>query len=486
MNKPMHKPTPLRALWCAAALSVAVAAPVHAQIDRSAPPTLGAPPALKLPPVTVRQLSNGLKLMIVERHQLPMADFVLVIPAGAALNPPTKAGLADLASEMLTEGTASRTSLQIDDQQAFLGVELQASSGWDATSVSLTTPTAQLDSALALMSDVVLHSTFPADEFDRRKQERLTDLIQLKDRGPAIADRAYIATVFGREHPYGRPALGTEASVGNITVNDVKAFYAAHVIPAGATMIIVGDVNPDQIEKKVATLFGDWHGDTTTATTAAEPPRTTAPTTIYLIDKPGAAQSSFRIGSVGVARSTPDYFPLEVVNTALGGSFTSRLNQNLRETKGYTYGAGSRFDMRKTAGPFTARAEIVAAKTDSALIEFMKELRAIRDTIPTGELSKTKNYIQLQLPGEFESNSDIAQKLTSVALYGLPLDYYNGYVAHVSAVTQSDAQRIAQQYIDPAHLVIVIVGDRKTIEPGLRALNIARIVIRDLEGNAIQ
>jgi predicted Zn-dependent peptidase len=213
------------------------------------------------------------------------------------------------------------------------------------------------------------------------------------------------------------------------------------------------------------------------------PPARTEATSIYFIDKAGAPQSSFRIGTVGVPRSTPDYFPLEVLNTAMGGSFTSRLNQNLRETKGYTYGARSRFAMRKGAGPFVAQAEIVAAKSDSALIEFMKELRAIRDTMPAGELKKTKNYLELQLPSQFETTGDIAQAMTAVALYGLPLDYYNHYVANIEAVTQADVQRVAHKYVDPNHLAIVVVGDKTTVEPMLRAVNVGPISTRDLEGN---
>jgi len=209
-------------------------------------------------------------------------------------------------------------------------------------------------------------------------------------------------------------------------------------------------------------------------------------TTIYLIDKPGAAQSSFRIGAVGVPRSTKDYFALTVMNTILGGSFTSRLNQNLRETRGYTYGAGSRFDMRRSAGPFLASAEIVTAKSDSALIEFMKELKRIREAVPADELSRAKRYLQLQLPGNFETTQQIAAALVPVAQYNLPLDYYNNYVQNVEAVSQADVARVAQQYINPGSLAIVIVGDRKTIEPALKSVNVGPIAIRDISGQPIQ
>ena len=466
-------------------LAATVPVTTQAQIDRSTAPVLGPPPALHIPPVVVRELANGLKLMVVERHNLPVADFVLVIPSGATANPADRAGTADLVARMLTEGTTSRSALQIADQTAFLGISLFSSSGWDATTVRLSTPTAQLDSALALFADVVLRPSFPTTEFARVKQERLTALLQLKDRGPAIASLVYPTLLYGKDNPYGRSAVGTDASVGAMTAADLSAFYHSHFAPNGATLIAVGDVTPAEVEQKVSALFGGWAREA--VPTVKVGPGLPAPvTTIYLIDKPGAAQSSFRIGSVGVERSTPDYFPIQVMNTALGGSFTSRLNQVLREDKGYTYGASSRFDMRKSGGLFIASAEIVSAKSDSALVDFMKQLSAIRDTIPAVELSKTERYLQLELPSAFETTGEIAMRLSDVALYGLPLDYYNHVVDQIGSVTQSEAQRVAEKYIDPSHLTVLIVGDRKTIEGPIKALNIGPIVYRDTNGNPIQ
>jgi predicted Zn-dependent peptidase len=385
---------------------------------------------------------------------------------------------------MLTEGTTSRSSLEISDQAAFLGVGLSASSDWDASTVRLHAPTAQLESALALFADVVLNPAFPQNEFERIRKDRLTSLLQLKDRPTAIANQAYAAILYGGTHPYGRQLIGTEASVQGLSRDDLQAFYRTNFIPNNSTLIIVGDVNPSQIEGKIRALLGSWQRGTPTPLTFGEPPRPGA-TTVYLIDKPGAAQSSFRIGSIGVPRSTKDYFALSVLNTILGGSFTSRLNQNLRETHGYTYGARSVFDMRRSAGPFTASAEIVAAKTDSALVEFMKELNAIREAVPPEELSKAKRYMQLGLPAEFETTQQIANALIPVVLYDLPLSYYNSYVQNVEAITQADVQRVARQYINPSSLAIVIVGDRKNIEAGLKAVNAGPIVLRDFHGQPI-
>jgi zinc protease len=477
----------IRAAAATLALASILTAPdVSAQgIDRSKPPELGPPPRVSLPPIVTRELPNGLKLMIVEQHELPLADFALVIGSGGTADPSGKGGVANLTAQMLREGTTTRKSLDIADQSSFLGISIFPQASWESTTLSLHTPTAQLDSALALYADVALHPSFPANEFDRIKKNRLTELLQLRDQGPAIANIAFPAILYGSGHPYGAPLIGTETSVTGLSTADLQTYYQANFKPNNATLIIVGDVNPAQIEQKINSLFGSWQRGDVPQVSYGEPPKA-GTTTIYLIDKPGAAQSSFRIGSIGVPRSTKDYFALTVMNTILGGSFSSRLMQNLREAKGYTYGAGSRFDMRRAAGPFTAQAEIVSAKSDSALIEFMKELNNIRQAVPADELSRAKRYLQLQLPENFETTRDIAAALVPVALYNLPLDYYNTYVQNVEAVTQADVNRVAQQYINPSSLAIVIVGDRKTIEQALKATNVGPISIRDISGQPIQ
>ena len=470
---------------CSQGTSVAASAsptppPISASVDLTKPPVIGDPKALSLPAVVTRELPNGLQLMVVEQHELPLADFVLVVKNGGETDELGKLGTATLATSLLTEGTTTRNSLQIADQEAFLGVDISARSGWDATTIQLHTPTAQLDSALALFADVALRPAFPATELERLRQTRLTSLLQVKDRGPEIANRAYAAIVYGAA-AYGRPLTGDESSAKAIQHADVRRFYDTYFRPNNATLLVVGDVKPDDMERRVRSLFGGWERRPVPSTSYGEAPAAKG-TTIYLIDKPGAAQSSFRIGGIGVARNTQDYFPLTVMNTALGGSFTSRLNQNLRETKGYTYGASSGFAMRRAPGPFTASAEVVAAKTDSALIEFMNELRAIRDTVPKDELEKAKRYLQLQLPGRFETTGDIASQLSQLVPYDVPLSFYNGYTQGIAAVTQADVQRVARQYLDPEKLAIVIVGDRKSIEPTLKATKIGDIAVVDMTG----
>jgi zinc protease len=448
-------------------------------IDLTKPPPLGAPPALNPPQITTRELTNGLKIVVIEQHELPLVDVLLQVRSGGESDPTGKAGTAALTAAMITEGTTTRTALQIADQAAYLGVQLNASSGWEQSTVSVHTPTAQLDSALALFGDVALRPSFPTADLERVRKVRLTALQQVRDRGPSIADRAFASAVFGEQHPYGRPLAGTEGSVGSISRDEVQRFYTTYYRPNNATLLVVGDVRPDDVERRARELFGAWTRGAvpTPATSTASIVR---PTTVVLVDKPGAAQSSFRIGGIGAPRSTSDYFTLQVMNTILGGAFTSRLMQNLRETHGYTYGAGSGFGLRRSAGPFITSAEIVTAKSDSALIEFMKELRAIRDTVPAEELAKAKRYLQLGLPGNFETTGGIASEFLPLIAYGIPLDFFSSAVQRYGAVTQADVQRVARQYVDPDKLTIVIVGDRKTIEPGLHALKPGEIIIRDV------
>ncbi len=467
-------PTPAAPAAAPAAEAPAARPASPATVDLTRPPELAPPPALDLPPIVTRRLDNGLSLMIVEQHELPVADFIMLVRTGAEADPAGRGGLASLAADMLDEGTTTRDALQIADQAAFLGADLSTSSGWDRSFVSLHTTTAQLDSALALFGDVLLHPAFADADLERVRKARLTSLLQLEDYGPAIADRVFDEVVFGDRNPYGHAPSGTRQSVAAISRADIARFYGSHYRPNNATLIVVGDVQPDDVERRAREMFGSWRpGDVPATEYGPLPPAKGR--TIYLVDKPSAAQSSFRIGAVGVARSTPDYFAVEVMNTILGGAFTSRLNQNLRETHGYTYGAFSGFSMRRRPGPFTAEAEIVAAKTDSALLQFMTELEAIREPVPEAELTRAKQLLQLQLPGDFETTRSIASRLVPVAVYDLPLDFYDKYASRIGAVTRADVQRVARETVDPDSLDIVIVGDGKLVEPTLEALDLAPV-----------
>lgn len=446
--------------------------------DRTRPPEGGPPPPLNLPAIQKRQLSNGLPVWIVELHEVPVAQVNLVVFTGTADDPAGKFGVASLTAGMLSEGAGSRSSLEIADAVDFLGAELGPTTSFDSSAVRLHVPVARLADALPLMADMALRPTFPASELERLRRERLTNILQARDDPGTIAALAYSRVLYGTTHRYGTAANGTADTIRSMTTSDLQAFYAAAFQPKNAALIVVGDVTPDKAMPLLEASFGGWRTNAAAASEATLPPMARrAAREVYLIDKPGAAQSQVRIGWIGVPRSTPDYFPLLVMNTILGGAFSSRLNLNLREKHGYTYGASSGFDMRESAGPFVATAGVQTDKTAEALKEFFNELTAIREAVPADELARAKNYVALRFPGGFETTRDISRRLEDALVYHLPDDYFSKYVQNIQAVTAADVQRVAVKYIEPGRFAVVIAGDRKVIEPSIRTLNLGPIKV---------
>jgi len=444
--------------------------------ERSAPPKPGPPPALKLPPIQKRTLSNGLPVWIVELHKVPVVHVSLVVKSGASADPLGKYGLASLTAEMLDEGAGTRNALQMADAVDYLGASLSTSSTFDSSYVELHVPVARLGDGLPIMADVALRPTFPEEELKRVREELLTSLIQAEDDPESLIQFAFPRLVYGLKHRYGTLSIGTAAAVKGFTIADLRQFHSQNYVPANAALIVTGDITSANAVTRLESAFGGWKGTApATVTVSAAPQLTTRQ--LYLIDKAGAAQSQIRIGWIGVPRSTPDYFALRVLNTILGGSFTSRLNQNLREQHGYAYGASSMFDMRRGAGPFYAAAGVQTDKTPEALAESFKELDAIRRPIPPEEVEKAKNYVALLLPRNFETTESMAGSLATMFVYDLPADYFATFTARIRAVTPADVQRVAERYIQPDKFAVVVVGDRKVIEPGIKALNLAPIKI---------
>jgi zinc protease len=439
--------------------------------DRSAPPKAGALPALKLPAIQKRTLSNGLPVWIVELHKVPVVHVSLVLKAGSGADPRGKYGLASLTADMLDEGAGARNALQIADAVDYLGANLSASSTSDSSLVDLHVPVARLNEALPIMADVALRPTFPEEELKRVREDLLTSLIEAEDDPESLIQFAFPRLVFGPQHRYGTLSIGTAAAVKALTIADLRQFHSRHYVPSNSILIVSGDVTAADAVARLERTFGVWKGPSAAAVPIPAAAQLTA-RQVYLLDKPGAAQSQIRIGWIGVPRSTPDYFALRVLNTILGGSFTSRLNQNLREEHGYAYGASSTFDMRTAAGPFYAEAGVQTDKTSEALAEFFKELDGIRKPIPPEEVEKAKNYLALQLLRNFETTERIAASLAQMFIYNLPQDYYATYMQRVRAVTAADVQRVAQRYIQPDKFAVVVVGDRKVIEPGIKTLNL--------------
>ena len=463
------------ALVLAGVVASAAPAPASAQTvpDRLQAPAPGPPPAVTLPAVARRQLSNGLAVWVVERHDVPVAQVDLVVRAGAGADPATTPGVASLTADMLDEGAGARSALELADAIDFLGADLVTRSSWDASVVGLHVPVVRLAPALALMADVARRPTFPLAELERLRQDRLTELLQARDDPRALLGAGAAHAVFGPAHRYGTLRGGTEASVRAIHADDLRRFHGSYYRPANATLIVVGDVTADGVLPLLEAAFGDWRGD------GPGPPAPVVPLAtqltkreIVIVDKPGAAQSAIAIGWVGVARTTPDYFPITVMNTILGGSFTSRLNQNLRETHGYAYGAGSSFDMRGSAGPFLGTASVQTDRTAESVREFFNEFAGILKPVPAVDLEKAKNYVALAYPGEFETTRDIAARLQELVVFGLPDDTVSAYVGRVLAVAGGDVARVAARYVQPDKFAVIVVGDRKVIEGPLRALGL--------------
>lgn len=448
--------------------------------DRSRPPQVGPPPELKLPPIQRLQLSNGLPVVLFEKHEVPLVQVNVLIKAGSAMDPADKAGLASMTLAMLDEGAGRRDALQLADAIDFLGARISPSSGYHTSRVALHTPLSKLDSALVLLADVVLRPTFPATELDRQRKQRLTTLIQWRDEPRSIASVLFNRTLYGTKHPYGIPTIGTERSLKSLRPEDLKEFHVTYFRPNNAALIVVGDVTAETLLPRLEAQFGSWErGRLPTATWPGI--RQVGKRQIYLVDKPGAAQSEIRIGRVGLPRLTRDYYAVVVMNTILGGSFTSRLNQNLREEHGYSYGAGSFFDFRTLPGPFVAASAVQTDVTDKAVAEFMKELNGILEPVPEEELTRARNYVALRFPQSFQTVAQIAGRLEELVTYDLPDSYFNEYVDRILEVTAEDVQRVARKTIDPERIAIVIVGDRQKIEKGIRALNLGPIKVMTVE-----
>lgn len=463
-----------------ALLLIAATLPLGAQQrpDRTTPPAPGPTPALSLPAPQKFTLANGLRVWLLEQHEVPLVQANLVVLSGASADVPGQFGAAAMTAAMLDEGAAGKAALAIADEVEFLGATLSTSASFDASAVRLSTPAAKLGDALGLMAAVALTPDFPTEELERLRTERLTGLLQARDDPASLVGLAFPRLLFGPEHRYGTSAGGTETSLKALGVAELKTFHRSHYRPDNAVLIVVGDTTPAALRPLVEARFGAWKAEGAAATpfpvrASPQPGKRQ----IFLVDKPGAAQSQIRIGLVGVPRSTPDYIALDVLNTILGGSFTSRLNTNLRETHGYSYGAMSRFDMRRAAGPFFATAGVQTDKTAEALKEFFNELTAILRPVPADELARFKNYAALSFAGEFETSSQLAGKLEEVAVYGLPDDVFSTYVGAVQAVTSADLTRVAKQYLLLDRMAVVVVGDRATIEAPIRATNLGPVTI---------
>lgn len=454
------------------------------KVDQTANlPKPGPNPKFSLPSIEKAKLSNGLEVWLVPQTELPIVSMNLVIKSGTTADPVGKLGIADYTSNLLDKGTKTRSAVEIANQLQSIGANMGAGAGWDSTNVSMSSLTKNLDKALELYTDVILNPAFPEAELNPIKQRALVGLLQRKTNANAIANIAFNSVLYGKDHPYGQAS--SEASIKAITRDDLVKFYETYYRPNNATLIVAGDVTMSSLKSKLESAFANWKSAAVPETKIPAATNVAKPG-IYLIDRPGSAQSVVTIGQIGVSRDNPDYVPLLVMNSILGGQFSSRVNLNLREEKGYTYGARSGFAFRKGAGPFSASADVQTAVTKESVAEFMKELNGIRGTIPVTEkeLEYNKQSIIRRFPQGFETIGQISGQLSNLLIYNLPDSYFNDYISKVNAVTVADINRVANKYLDPSNMAIVVVGDKKVIEGKLKDLGYA-IKMLDTDGNAL-
>ena len=451
------------------------------RVARERAPEPGRLRPFEFPEVTSERLANGLTLLHARHGDLPLVTLSLVIDAGGTEEPDARAGLAVMTANALASGTAGRSADEIAWAIELLGIHLEAHASWDATFVRMTVPTERLQDAAALLTDVVRNPVFPEDEITRLREQQLTGIIQRRKQPGALANDIAARTIFAPEVPYARPLVGTPAAVGGLAREHVDSFYRRYFVPAAATLVVVGDIDRSDARALADRWFGDWTGD---ASPRRDYPVTGAldRTTVVVVDRPGAVQSEIRIGDVGVERATADYFPLLVMNTVLGGSFTSRLNMNLREKHGFTYGARSSFSMRRGAGPFMVQTAVANDVTARAITEALAEIERLREGGATeAELSSARDYLSGVMPLQLQTTSQLAGRLDEIAVFDLPLDWFRDYRARVNAVTAEDVLRVARERLRPDRFAIVVVGAATEIVPPLEALGVGDVRVLQVE-----
>ncbi len=447
-------------------------------LARGTQPSGGPEPKFTPPAIQTGKLSNGIQIFLIEDKTLPLVQLNVVLKSGWASDPTNRPGAASLTAELLDEGSKTRTALQIAQEAKALCAILITDSTFDSSLVELNILKKNLDRGLDLMADVLLNPTFPQEELERQRQIYL-GMIQQEAKEPNIAARkAFLRVLYGPEHPYGQPftGTGTPVSIKAIQREDLVNFYQANYFPNNAAVAIAGDITMNEAKAKLEIAFANWKPGEVKRQEIPTP-ASIAKTKVYLIDKQGAPQSVVYVGNLGIRRNDPDYAAVAVLNRAFGGKFTSRLNLNLREDKGYSYGARSLFLDTRGIGPFLAYAPVQSQSTKESVVEMVKELRDLVGSRPLSaeELADAKDNIIKGYPQQFQTLGGLADRLSEIFTYQLPIDEWTRFIKEVQSVTVADTTRAAKAHIHPDALLIVISGDREKIEPKLRELNLGDI-----------
>ena len=441
-------------------------------------PTPGTPRPYDFPHVERSRLSNGVSLAVVDLPGRLLVSASLILRNGAVDEPDADAGATVLAARALTEGTARHDAIELVEAGERLGAALHAEAGWDAMSIGVDVPAARLEPALELLAEVALEPTFPEAEVERLRDERLNDLLQAEADPRRRADEVFAATIYSGGSPYRRPSGGTRETVANLDAGRLRAAYQRGLDPARATLVIGGDLTGIDVRAIAERLLGQWgagYGAGATGSIVAE--GAVRERFVRVIHRPGSVQTEIRIGHVGLARRIPDFHSLSVMGAILGGLFNSRLNTKLREEKGYTYGAGAGFDLRRAAGPFAARAAVNTEVTVPAILDTMAELDRIREApVTDAELKAAKDYLVGVFPLRFETPGPVVGALAGIAIHDLPDDELIRYRPAIEAVT-AESVHAAAQHIRPDEAAIVLVGDADAFAAELEAAGLGRVVI---------
>jgi zinc protease len=449
---------------------------------RSLPPMPGPASTLSLPIPQKFRLPNGLTMFLIEQHSLPIVAANFITLSGSERNPPQQPGLASFTAEMLDEGTEKRSTLQIAADADQIGASLSTGSSTDMSYIAMRTLKRNVDAAFELVSDVLLNPLFASAETDRIRHDRLTQILQQKDNPGVLAIKVFFSALYGSDHPYGFTDVGTEESNEAITRDLLEHFYRTGYFAANSALVIAGDITESELRVLGEKYFSNWNG---TGSAPEMPPVAAEPRRrIIIVEKPDAPQTVLRIGHIGVPHSNPDYVAIDVMNTVLGGLFSSRINLNLREKHGYTYGASSAFVFRRGPGPFLVGTSVRTDVTAPAVIEIFREIERMRESeITPEELATAKDSIARSLPGLFETTPEAAASIGQLFVHNLPLSYYHDLPAQIQEISAAKVKQVAEKYLRPEEAVIVAVGDRGKIESELEKLNLGTIETRDPSGN---
>lgn len=439
--------------------------------DRSRRPPSGPVHALRLPEFRRARLSSGAEVWIAENHDVPEVSLRLLLEAGAAGESPERAGVAELAARLLTEGAGDRDAMGMAEWLDRLGATFHASVRHDLATLSMHFLSHVTAGALDYLAAAVREPRFEAEEVGRVRQERLDEIERERDEPSVVAGRLLAREVYGEDHVYGRPAGGTGDTVSALDRDAVRGFHAARYGASGAAFVVCGDVRPGKLIDALEDRFGDWAAGAGRPPVPDLPPRPASAGRVILVDRPGSPQSEIRIGTVGIPHDAPDLFPVKVANAVLGGLFNSRINMNLREDKGWTYGARTAFRLRRAAGPFVVRTAVETAVTGPAFRELLSEIGGLATDPPTREeMELAKNAMTLSLPLQFETNGQIGRKVAERVAYDLPEDYWETYRDRVEGVASDEVAAVAERHLRPEGLVLVAATDAGAVRSDLEAI----------------